>query len=62
MAITLWSLALQAKAMVAGLLGAGVADGTQMINGVVAIVLALLAGSLVVQGGRALLAPAVPSR
>ncbi len=62
MAITLWSLALQAKAMVAGLLGSGVADGTQMINGVVAVLLAALAGMLILQGGRALLAPAVPSR
>ncbi len=62
MAITLWSLALQAKAMVAGLLGTGVADGTQMINGVVAVLLAALAGMLILQGGRALLAPAVPSR
>ncbi len=57
MAITLWSLALQAKAMVAGLLGTGVADGTQMINGVVAVLLAALAGMLILQGGRTLLQP-----
>jgi carbon starvation protein len=62
MAVTLWSLALQAKAMVAGLLGAGVADGTQMINGVVAVLLAALAGMLILQGGRALLQPAEASR
>jgi carbon starvation protein len=62
MVMTLWSLALQTKAMLDSLAAPGASNGTLVVNGIVAVLLAALAGSLMVQGGRALLQPSAPSR
>jgi carbon starvation protein len=62
MVMTLWSLALQATAMLDSLAAPGASNGTLVLNGIVAVLLAALAGSLMVQGGRVLLQPTDVSR
>lgn len=58
MTMTLWSLIVQAGAILSALGAGSAVTGTQIINGIVAVLLGLLATSLVVVGGRVLLQPA----
>lgn len=63
MTITVWSLLLQIGAVLGRLLEGGQHAGLEAVHGVVAGVLVLLAGVLIVQGGRRLAQPAgTPSR
>jgi carbon starvation protein len=58
MAVTLWSLALQARTGLATIADAGWLPSVDLINGVVAVALLLLAGMLITEGGRTLWRPA----
>jgi carbon starvation protein len=56
MAVTLWSLALQARVAFARISDAGFSADTVLMNGIVALMLIALAAFLILEGGRVLVA------